>query len=220
MALMFAIRNPQPNWMPRNRSSCSKSARRAWLSVHGFSCGRSSLSRILLAIIKGDQGSKSPAQLAAQCARTITPFPVSGDRAGKIHARVAAEAQHILQRNNRNVSDRCQHRPDHDPVDLGIVTEVEIGASEVALFADIVRSACAVASARTRPPTDRRVIVVPTGVGDQVATVIMRTKRWNLRIRAECELQKTHTRQTELLPQFLHRRGDNAKVLRYNRPLA
>ena len=56
-----------------------------------------------------------------------------------------------------------------------------------------------------------------TGVGDHVATVIMRTERWTLRIGAECELQKTHTRQTELLPQFLHRRSDNAQVLRYNR---
>jgi hypothetical protein len=31
------------------------------------------------------------------------------------------KSQHILHRDNRNISDRSQHRPDHDPVDLGIV---------------------------------------------------------------------------------------------------
>jgi hypothetical protein len=41
-----------------------------------------------------------------------------------------------------------------------------------------------------------------------------------LRIIAERELQKTHARQTELLPQFLHRRSDHAQVLRHNRQFA
>ena len=176
--------------------------------------------KTLLPIIEGDQGSKSRAQLAAQCARTITPFPVSADRAGKIHPRCAAQPQHILQRDNRNVSDRRQHRPDHDPVDLGIIMEVEICTREVMFFADIVESARAVAGARTRPPAQRRVIVMSTGVGDQVTTVVMRTKRWTLRIGAERELQQTHAGQTELQPQFLHRRSNDAQVLRHNRQSA
>src|SRR5580704_8402923 len=48
----------------------------------------------------------------------------------------------------------------------------------------------------------------------------MRTERWALRIIPERELQKTHARQTELLPQFLHRRSDHAQVLRHNRKFA
>ena len=139
-----------------------------------------SLRGFFLPIVEGDQGSKPRAQLAAQCARTITPFPVSADRAGKIHARRAAQAQHILQRDNRNVSDRSQHRPDHDPIDLGIVVEVELSARKVVFFANIFGSASTVASPGTRPPPHRRVIVVAAGVGDQVLTVIVRTKRRTL----------------------------------------
>src|SRR5450631_2028784 len=180
MALMFAICNPQPNWMPRKPKLMFQICQNV---RGGLSMDTPDDS---LAIVKGDQCSKSRAELAAQRARTITPFPVSAYRAGKIHARRAAQAQHILQRNNRNVSDRRQHRPDHSPVNLGIVMEVEIRASEVAFFPDILQSACAVAGAGTRPPTHSRVIVVPAGVGDDVAIVIMRTKRRALRIGAKC----------------------------------
>src|SRR6266852_6925346 len=178
MALMFAICDPQPNWRPRNPKLMFPICQNV----------RGGFSIDFLPIVKRDQGSKSRTQVGAQCARTIAPFPVSADGTGKIHARRTAQAQHILQRDNRNVSARRQHRPDHDPVDLGIFMEVEIGAREVVLLADILRSTRTVVSARTRPPTHRRVIVVAAGVSDQVATVIMRTKRWTLRIGAEREL--------------------------------
>ena len=147
-----------------------------------------------------------------QGASTIAPFPVSTERAGKIHARLGAQAQYILQRYDGHVGDRCQHRTDHDPVDFRIVAEVEvkIGAGEVVFFADILRSANAVASARARPPAYGRVVVVHAGVGNQFAIVIMRTKRWTLRIVAERELQQTHAGQTKLQPKFLHRRSDDA----------
>src|SRR5712692_990772 len=58
---------------------------RAWWFVHKFF-----LPTILLPIVQRDQASKSRAQLAAQCTRTIAPFPVSADRAGEIHACHAA----------------------------------------------------------------------------------------------------------------------------------
>ena len=48
----------------------------------------------------------------------------------------------------------------------------------------------------------------------------MRTKRWTLRIIAERELQKTHPRQAELLPQVLHWRSDYAQIFRHNRQSA
>src|SRR5260370_8020069 len=94
---------------------------------------------------------------------------------------------------------------------------VEIWKREGMFVAHIVESARAVAGARTRPPAQRRVIVMSTGVGDQVATVVMRTKRWTLRIGAERELQQTHAGQTELQPQFLHRRSNDAQIFPLNR---
>jgi hypothetical protein len=48
---------------------------------------------------------------------------------------------------NRHVGNRRQHRTDHDPVDIRFATEVQIGAGEVALFANIFRSASAIAGA-------------------------------------------------------------------------
>ena len=55
--------------------------------------------------------------------------------------------------------------------------EVELSARKVVFFANIFGSASTVASPGTRSPPHRRVIVVAAGVGNQVLTVIVRTKR-------------------------------------------
>src|SRR5208283_5640034 len=100
MALMFAICNPQPNWMPKKpklRFQICQNVR------GGLFMDSILLLGTVLPIVQRDEGSESGAQLASQCARTIPPFPVSADRAGKIHARRIAQSQHILQWHNRNI---------------------------------------------------------------------------------------------------------------------
>src|ERR1039457_2123399 len=106
MALMFAICNPQPNWMPRKPKLMFQICQNVRGGLSMDSPTDDSPTVILLPIVQGDQGSKSRAQFAAQGARAITAFPVSADRAGKIHTRRAAQAEHTRQRDNRNVSDR------------------------------------------------------------------------------------------------------------------
>src|SRR5208282_407231 len=107
MALMFAICNPQPNWIPRKPKLmfqiCQKV--RGGLSISSFQrfFSNANVYQTFLSIVERDQRSKSITQLGVQRSRTITPLPVSTDFSGKIHARFAAQAEHILQRNNRHI---------------------------------------------------------------------------------------------------------------------
>src|ERR1700677_1002595 len=204
MALMFAICNPQPNCMPRKPKLmfqiCQK-VRGGWsITSRVERSAEDSLivtgpcRQFSLPIVQRDQRSQPRAQLAAQSTRPIPPFPVSADLARKIHARVAPQPEHILQRDDSHICHRRQHRAEHDPVDLGIIMKVKIGARKFVLLQNIFSCARAVARARTPPPAEGSVIVVAAGVGSEIATVIMRTKRWPLRIIAERKLQKTHPR--------------------------
>src|ERR1019366_1937787 len=58
---------------------------------------------LCLPIVERGQRAQSRAQVFAQRARAIAPFPVAANAAGKIHAGFGAEAQHILQRNDGDV---------------------------------------------------------------------------------------------------------------------
>src|SRR3981081_3306643 len=57
-------------------------------------------------------------------------------------------------------------------------------------------------------------------VGDQIATIVVRTEGRTLGVITECELQNGHAWKAELLPQFFDRRSDDAKVFRDNRQWA
>src|SRR5450432_716385 len=101
MALMFAICNPQPNWIPRKPKLMFQICQ----NVRGGLSINNSYRRLFLAIVKLDHGSQSLAQIASQRPGTTTPLPVAADGAGEIHASRAAEAEHILERNDGNVGD-------------------------------------------------------------------------------------------------------------------
>ena len=112
MALMLAICNPQPNWMPRKPKLmfqiCQKVRGGLSMLVDTFPEKPDHWSaqkvrtitatkrRASLTIIQSRQGTQTRTHFPGQRARTISPFPVMADAARKVHARLGAKAQDIL----------------------------------------------------------------------------------------------------------------------------
>src|SRR5262249_51162058 len=86
---------------------------------------------------------QSVPDLCGQHLRLIAPTPVAAGFCGQIHARLAAEPQQILKRNNSDVSDRRQGTTNESPIDLVAVT-AQVLQSERPFSVNFLRRASAV----------------------------------------------------------------------------
>src|SRR5208337_4940480 len=117
-----------------------------------------------------------------------TPSPVAGRGPGNVHAALAAGSHHVLQGEEYGVSDRGHDGADHDPIDVAPVS-VQVAPREFHLPLDVLQGSSAVCPGGAGPPADDGVVVVRTGVGDEVMRVVVRLERRSLRIVAEGKLQ-------------------------------
>src|SRR5262245_46401638 len=147
------------------------------------------------------------------------PAPVAAFAGRHVHPGLAAQTQHVLQRNDRCVGDRAERQPDEIPVDLTAV-RAQILQSQGALTRHFVVAARAQAGAFAGEPADGGVIVVRAGVDDAVLDVVIRLVRVGLRVRAESELQDLHSGKIELITQRDHLVSDVAEVFGDDRQIA
>ena len=143
-------------------------------------------------------------QLSRKLPWRKAPLPIPAMQAGCIHASLAAQAQHILQRDQRELRWRGLRRSDERPMNP-IVAAAQIGLC-VAPFAICSSSP---------EPAHRRVIIVSSGIND-FAHGTMR----QIHVRAfvpESELQHRNARNLQSLPQRVYRRCDVTQVFREER---
>jgi len=95
--------------------------------------------------------------------------------------------------------------------------EVEIRAAQVVFFATSSGVRVLSPAPRTRPPSHGCVIVVAASVGDSGAAVIMRKETMDPADQSRTQIVKDSCPQTELLPQFFHRRSNHAEGFRHDR---
>src|SRR5499426_4177938 len=150
---------------------------------------------------------------------SVAPAPVAAFAGRHVHPGLAAQAQHVLQRNDRGVGDRAERQPDEIPVDL-MAFSAKILQGQVALTRHFVVAARAQAGALAGEPADGGVVVVRAGVDDAVLDVVVRLVRVGLRVRAESELQDLHSRKFEPVAQSYYLVSDVAEVFCDDRQIA
>src|SRR5215813_1745649 len=170
------------------------------------------------AINLGHLGEAAP-DFGRQLIGSVAPTPVAAFSGRHVHPGPAAQAQHVLQRNDRGVGDRAERQPDEIPVDLAAV-RAQILQGQVALTRHFVVAARAQAGAFAGEPADGGVVVVSAGVDDAVLDVVIRLVRVGLRVRAESELQDLHSGKIELITQSYHLVSDVAEVFGDDRQVA
>src|SRR5262245_35378516 len=170
------------------------------------------------AINLGHLGEAAP-DFGRQLIGGVAPTPVAAFAGWHVHPGLAAQAQHILQRNDRGVGDRAERQPDEIPVDLTTV-RAQILQGQVALTRHFVVAARAQAGAFAGEPADGGVVVVRAGVDDAVLDVVVRLVRVGLRVRAESELQDLHSGKFEPVSQSYHLVSDVAEVFSDDRQIA
>src|SRR5436305_2018956 len=149
-----------------------------------------------------------PGKLLRQSAPAEAPAPVAVGAARRVHAAIAVQAKHILQRDDGQISHRIVRRANEAPVDP-ILALTEINPSLLLLV-----------SVRSRiPPTHRSVIIVGAGVYNGV--VIKAVRQVNVRARiAKPKLQNAHAGNIEPLAKSVHVRRDHAEVFGHKRQVA
>src|SRR5262245_45613717 len=150
---------------------------------------------------------------------SVAPAPVAAFAGRHVHPGLAAQAQQVLQRNDRGVGDRAERQPDEIPVDLMAVS-AQILQGQVALTGHFVVAARAQAGAFAGEPADGGVVIVRAGVDDAVLDVVIWLVRVGLRVRAEGELQDLHSGKFELITQSYHLVSDVAEVFGDDRQIA
>src|SRR6476469_9916189 len=149
-----------------------------------------------------------------------TPAPVPARCARQIHARLRAQTEHILKRDNSEICNGGLHSSDQAPVNGLVIFEIQVCAGKGTFLGDILRSSSAVVFARTIPPSDSRIVVVRASVGRELTRIVVRTERGTLRILAEGKLQDGHAGEMKALANGLDFRGDDSEVLRDDRQFA
>src|SRR5208282_1131042 len=139
-------------------------------------------------------------------------------RSWKVHARFSPEAKDILEWRHDGIRHRGHQRADESPMDL-LAVQVQVAASVVALPADALLRARALASAGAGPPANGRVAIVCTGVGNALMWIVVRAEIRSLGVIAESKLQNAHAGKTELQANGFHFGRDDAQVFGNQRQL-
>src|SRR5262245_37736025 len=125
-----------------------------------------------------------------------TPAPVPSQLCRRIHAGLTAKGEHILKREDHNVRHRTHQRTNKRPVDLTAIT-VQVLACILPLVSDVLLCPGTVACTAARPPVQNRIVIMRSCVSDQIACVIVRSKRGSLEIGAEGKMKNRHSKKTE-----------------------
>ncbi len=150
-----------------------------------------------VALVGFRQHAESSCYIQGQLAGTELPAPVARCRPRLIRPRLAAQREKVLHGNDRRISNRCQHGANELPMH-GASVETQIASGVVPLASDVVVGPRAVTGAAS-PPSDRRIVVMRSGINDEIAWIVMRAKIGRLRIGAKRELQDRHAGKAELM---------------------
>src|SRR5690606_923892 len=165
------------------------------------------LSRASHTAIGFREGSQAMRPFSGERVLANTPPPVAARRARDVHARLAAQLQHILQRDHRYARHRHEREPDQIPNGV------------VAVGPQVTESVVPLVGRATSEPAEGSVVVMRSGVDDRVRLVVVGEVRV-VAAATERELQDPHSRVAELLPQRMDVRRYDPQILHDDRDRA
>jgi hypothetical protein len=158
--------------------------------LFGFNVLRSTFQRATVLFL---QSSVDPVQLVKagcnfgiQLIRLHSPAPVPLYSRRRVHARVRAQAQDILHRENRCIRNRGEQHADQAPYRFFLIDSQVIDRAF-----NLIGRKSPIAPGE---PAGRRVVVVCAGVGHAVSYEVERLVRVVDRFIPECKMQDTHPR--------------------------